>query len=224
MEWIAVLALVVVGLFIAMKKKQDLSAGAEYEFNKQLFSPAERSFYGVLNQAVQNEAIVFGKVRVVDVLNPSKDQSRSEWQKAFNRISSKHFDFVVCAADTLFVRAVVELDDKSHTKGKRADRDRFIEKACETAGLTLHRVKASSAYNVGEIRSMLFPPLPSEPDTEPSVVEPSIVLAEKENERFCPKCSSVLVKKVASKGEHKGTEFLACSSFPKCRYIEKINA
>ena len=224
MEWIALLALVVVVLFVALGKKQDTSDGFEYECNKQFFSPAERSFYGVLNQAVQNEAVIFGKVRVADVLSPSKSRNRSKWQKAFNRISSKHFDFVVCAPDTLNVRAVVELDDKSHSKDKRADRDRFIEKACQAAGLTLHRIKAASAYNVGEIRSMLFPPPPGKSIQEPSISETSTVFQEIENKRLCPKCSSVLVKKVAKKGEHIGSEFLACSAFPKCRYTSEINA
>jgi len=36
----------------------------------------------------------------------------------------------------------------------------------------------------------------------------------------CPKCSSKLVKRIAKQGAHKGNEFLGCSSFPKCRYIE----
>jgi restriction system protein len=36
----------------------------------------------------------------------------------------------------------------------------------------------------------------------------------------CPKCNSELVKRVAKKGAQKGNEFLGCSSFPKCRYIQ----
>ncbi len=37
---------------------------------------------------------------------------------------------------------------------------------------------------------------------------------------LCPKCDSDLVKRVAKKGPQKGNEFLGCSSFPKCRYIQ----
>lgn len=36
----------------------------------------------------------------------------------------------------------------------------------------------------------------------------------------CPKCDADLVKRVAKKGPQKGNEFLGCSSFPKCRYIQ----
>lgn len=37
---------------------------------------------------------------------------------------------------------------------------------------------------------------------------------------LCPKCDSELVKRVAKKGAQKGNEFLGCSGFPKCRYIQ----
>lgn len=173
---------------------------------------------------MQNDAVIFGKVRVADILSPAKGQSRSNWQKAFNRISVKHFDFVICSPDTLYVQSVVELDDKSHAKGKRADRDRFIESACDSAGVTLHRVKAASAYNVAEVRAMLYPPPPLEMAPEPSIAEPPEVAPAQKAENLCPKCSSIVVKKIAKKGEHKGSEFLACSAFPKCRYIERINS
>jgi hypothetical protein len=81
-----------------------------YEKRAPLFSPAERSFFGVLSQAVNDRAVDFEKVRVADVLSPSKGMSRSNWQKAFNRISAKHFDYVICSPDTLSVLAVIELD------------------------------------------------------------------------------------------------------------------
>lgn len=37
----------------------------------------------------------------------------------------------------------------------------------------------------------------------------------------CPKCGCELVKRVAKKGANKGKEFIACSGFPKCRYVKK---
>lgn len=41
-------------------------------------------------------------------------------------------------------------------------------------------------------------------------------VADKKNR--CPKCGSELVMKVTKKGPNAGKEFLACRSFPKCRY------
>lgn len=40
--------------------------------------------------------------------------------------------------------------------------------------------------------------------------------------KHCPRCGSELVLRIAKQGENKGKQFYGCSSFPKCRYIEKI--
>lgn len=224
MEWLILLIVIVFFVFIAsasLKKKGADSEDLPYTLNKQLFSPAERSFYGILNQAVKHDAVVLGKVRVADILSPSEGLGRSSWQKAFNRIASKHFDYVICAPDTLSVLAVVELDDRSHAKGSRAERDRFLDAACAAAGVDLHRFPAAASYRISEVRNVLFPPPADENAQVPGESEACSV-DDVEIAR-CPKCSSALVRKVAKKGEHKGAEFLACSAFPKCRYATKLD-
>ena len=164
MEWIVLLGIILIAV-LAMRLIRRIGPGKyPYQLNERLFSPAERSFYGVLTQAVKNDAVVFGKVRVADILSPSRGLSRSRWQTAFNRISSKHFDFVVCSPDTLSILAVVELDDKSHSRATRVERDRFIDSVCEAAGVPLHRFKAAKMYNVGEVRAVLFPPVKEDTD------------------------------------------------------------
>ncbi len=220
MEWLILLALFILVVFAILAKHRGSTETFSYEKNEPLFSPPERSFFGVLNQAVQGQAVVFGKMRVADVLRPPKGLGRSNWQKAFNRISSKHFDYVICTPDTLSVLAVIELDDKSNAKGKRAERDHFLECACSNAGLPLYRFKAAATYSINEVRNVLYP-LVEEAVDEPSLPETAEV--EGKEKQVCPKCSSLLVKKVAKKGEHKGTQFLACSVFPICRYIANTN-
>ena len=106
MEWITLIVLLAVGALV-MSKLGSTNAGKtdghEFHYRQQnkLFSPAERSLYGALRLAVADNAIVFGKVRVADVLTPRNTSSRSHWQKAFNRISAKHFDFVICQPEDL---------------------------------------------------------------------------------------------------------------------------
>ena len=36
----------------------------------------------------------------------------------------------------------------------------------------------------------------------------------------CPKCSSTLIKRTAKRGINKGNQFLGCSNFPKCRFVQ----
>ena len=98
---------------------------------------------------------VFIKIRVADILKPTKGQNRSYWQRAFNRISSKHFDFVLCLKEDLSVVCVVELNDRSHNKPKRRKRDEFLRDACKSAGLPLVEVKTKRTYSVSELRDLL---------------------------------------------------------------------
>lgn len=128
-----------------------------YELQETLFSPAERSFLGVLDLAVGDKARVFAKVRVADVLTPQARMGKSKWQQAFNRISAKHFDYLLCHPADLSFLCAIELDDSSHRHQKRKARDLFLKEACDGAGLPLLQIPASSHYQVEELREQLLP-------------------------------------------------------------------
>lgn len=122
---------------------------------RELFSPAERSFYGVLGQAISGEFKIFGKVRLGDLVKPQKGLSNSKRTGLRNRIQQKHIDFVICQPDTLAVAAVVELDDASHRRKDRSERDAFVEKALASAGISLVRFPVRKGYAVAEVRQRL---------------------------------------------------------------------
>lgn len=149
----AILALIVLKLLFS--KNNACEQPYKYALNKTLFTPAERSFLGVLDLAVAGQYRVFGKVRVADILLPAKGLNKSHWKIAFNKIAAKHFDFVLCNQQTLEVVAVIELDDKSHQKTKTQHRDTLLESACATAGLPLVRFAAKSSYQVTEIEQKI---------------------------------------------------------------------
>ena len=98
---------------------------------------------------------VFGKVRLADVLTVRKGLPKAEWQRAFNRISRKHLDFVLCRPHDLSVVCVVELDDKTHRRSDRRERDVFLERALEAAQVPLVRVPSRRSYDVDALRKLL---------------------------------------------------------------------
>jgi Protein of unknown function (DUF2726) len=158
MSWLFLLVLVIVILialaaFLKGAKTGAGSDGFPYQRNKALFSPAERSFLGALEQAVGGEYRVFGKVRIADVASVRSNPNRAFWQRAFNRISAKHFDFILCKPDDLSIVCAVELDDKSHQQMKRKDRDDFVAGLCIAIDLPLLQIPAQRAYSVPELRS-----------------------------------------------------------------------
>ncbi len=189
-----------------------------------LFSPAERSFLGVLEQAVGAQYRVFGKVRLADVVLPPRGLPRSEWQKAFNRISSKHLDFVLCKKGDLSVVCAIELNDKSHQQTKRQNRDQFLKQTLDTADVPLVMFPAKSGYAVPEVRSQIAKAVVLQPTESVSALPNEDVSAVKDESKVCPKCSSPMVRRKAAKGAHAGKEFWGCNNYPKCKAILPVDA
>ena len=157
MEWLLIIfTIVVITVFVILKSKIGESVGgASYVQKPHLLSPAERSFYSVLEQAIGSDYKLHTKVRVADVLEPAKGMDRSRWQSAFNRISAKHFDYILCNPDSLKVELAIELNDSSHNSKKRRIRDDFLAGACEAASLKLLSFDAKRAYSIAQIREQI---------------------------------------------------------------------
>ncbi|MFT6338942.1 MAG: ssDNA-binding Zn-finger/Zn-ribbon topoisomerase 1 [Alcanivorax sp.] len=171
------LVIIVVAVAVLLLRKPSSSGSGQFSYRRKpyLLSKAERSFYGVLCQAVGDNALIFCKVRVADVLAPQKGLNRPSWQQAFNKISAKHFDFLLCDSQDCAVKLAIELDDASHGSAKRQKRDAFLEQACESAGLPLLRIRAARGYGVVDIRqqieAVLFPVLQGSSLEEPGQLE-----------------------------------------------------
>ncbi|WP_313918374.1 DUF2726 domain-containing protein [Tahibacter sp.] len=160
MSWILllVLALVVLVVLAAAKGKADRSGsiGFPYQPAKPLFSAAERSFLGVLDQAVGSEHRVFGKVRVADLAAVKPGLGNSARQSALNRIAAKHVDFVVCRSGDLSVVCVVELNDKSHAGQRAMVRDELVGNVCRAINLPLLAIPAKAAYSLQDVRAQFL--------------------------------------------------------------------
>jgi len=242
---------VVAGLLAALKAKQGAKEdGFGFDKKEFLFSPAERSFLGVLEQALDSQFRVFGKVRLGDLVKPAKGLTPSKRTSASNRIKQKHVDFVICSATDLTVRGVVELDDQSHAREDRAKRDDFVNQVLSAAKIPIIHFSAKKGYSLQEVRTRLAEclsnasvsvipgsiqnhPIAEKPEsvqmerplpdvnqvaTEPVITEKSI----REEPPVCPKCASEMVRRQATKGQHAGKHFWACTAYPKCRQVIAI--
>ena len=102
-----------------------------YLLRDDFLSPAEISFYHVLRQAVGERVTVCAKVRLADVFFVARPNENAA---ARNRIAAKHVDFLLCEPATMRPLAGIELDDASHARPDRQERDALVEKAFEAAG------------------------------------------------------------------------------------------
>ena len=44
------------------------------------------------------------------------------------------------------------------------------------------------------------------------------------SETVCPSCGSDLLKRTVKQGARQGSQFLGCSSFPRCRYTKELES
>lgn len=234
MIWLILIAILLVAFVLALVAATSKSETYPYVKQGVLFSKAERSFLGVLDQAVGADYRIFGKVRIGDVLGTRKGLDKSRSTSARNRIRSKHFDFVLCDKRDLSVVCAIELDDKSHKQRERKERDDFINSACKAASLPLVRIPAQAGYAMAEVRSEILVAIGGR--SEPTLSDAALDAAATADPRSratpyispepetpaCPKCSASMVRRRATGGARAGQEFWTCSTFPKCPSIVPI--
>ncbi len=160
---LATIALVLVIAFVAaafLKKttrtvEQGQGRTDVYDLADSLFSPAERSFFGVLTTIADEETVITTKVRLADVFEIKKGLDRSERQRALNRISAKHVDFLLIRKSDGHPILGIELDDASHQRPERKARDEFVDEVFAAARLPLVHIPAQRTYSAQEIKAAL---------------------------------------------------------------------
>ena len=162
--WIALFIIVVAAIKVVAalrKKKVAVKKVSRFESAGRLMSAAELQFFRALEAAVGANYRLFSKVRLCDVVQPISGADRSAWYSAFGVIKSKHVDFVACDPNDMAIQFVVELDDKTHQRADRVERDLKVDDALEQAGIPIFHFPAKASYAVQDIQAKLFEPPPS---------------------------------------------------------------
>lgn len=132
-------------------RKKFLLTKNEWAFYKSLKPVADELGYTVL-----------AKIRVADIVEVTA-KDRSEWQKYFNKINSKHVDFILAKPENLQIILLIELDDNTHNEAQK-QRDSFIDELYKQAGYKLLRTRGN-----GELKAKITTALGIKPTAPPSV-------------------------------------------------------
>ena len=165
--WYLLVIVVIVLLLTLFKQtagrpRKSVQEEYKYQTVPTLISEAEKTFLSTLDEIVQSRARVFCMVRVADIIKPNKSLDKNKKHVHFRKTSQKHFDFVLCDLQTLQPLCVIELNDKSHKRKNRQERDSFLAAACKSADLPLYFIPVSNKYDAAEIASYVDLHLPAQ--------------------------------------------------------------
>ena len=106
----------------------------------QVLTDREKSFYKVIRPIAEKHNLnVSPKMRLADIVNVSDyvEYKSSEWYSKFNKINKKHIDFALADKTNLEIKMLIEIDDYTHQKVDRIERDRFVDSVCEQANIPI---------------------------------------------------------------------------------------
>ena len=161
--WFVVIPFIGV-LWYALKRVGHGSRAYPYRKKTSVMTRNEQEFYQALLRATGSTYDVFGMVRIADILSVEKGTAkRQSWQ---NRINCKHIDFLLCDRATAEPILAIEVDDRSHERRDRQERDYFVDRAFDAAGLPLLRVKATRSYSAKELKRAIQDELRARPSSK----------------------------------------------------------
>lgn len=106
---------------------------------RQIFTKNEWYNYQKLRDvAAIKKYVVCPKVRLLDIIEPRKGEQK--YKTLFYKVQSKHVDFVICDQN-MTIKAIIELDDSSHDRKDRKERDEFVDLILRSVGYKVIHVR-----------------------------------------------------------------------------------
>lgn len=139
-----------------IKTKETKEIKQHYKKKLYLTTKTELEIYKILLEiCTKYNLILFTQVVLYEIVQVNEKPFTREYAKYFNKICSKSIDFVIADKETTRIRLCIELDDPTHKKKKRIQRDEFIDKLFEDLQIDLLRIKTCNEYNINQIESKI---------------------------------------------------------------------
>ena len=85
---------------------------------------------------------------MLDLVEPRRGDG---YMSLLGKIQSKHVDFVITDKD-LRIKAIVELDDNSHDRPDRLERDRFVDDVLTGVGYKVIRTRSITEETLKDVQ------------------------------------------------------------------------
>jgi hypothetical protein len=126
--------------------------------SNRFITEAEASFFRVLRHVVGDRGHILAQVSLGQLLY-TKSSDRSARVRTENSYKQKALDFLICDPQSLRPLLAIELDEPSHARARREDRDELLEQLFDAAGLPYIHVLTSRTYDTRELEATVAPHL-----------------------------------------------------------------
>ncbi len=156
MSWIpfAWAAAVLVVIFVLHRVIRSRKAPrVSYTRQDFLLSPEERQFFHSLRKAIGDDYVIFGKIRITDIITPRSVSSTGAAWDALEALGEEHFPFVLCKQSDLSIACALQLiQHKLPGQKVHVPATHPLRTICAAAGLPLVRLEAGPFYDHHDIR------------------------------------------------------------------------
>ena len=174
MELAIILMMLLIIVAVGAMKLHEPSLAFPFKKKTNLFTPVERSFLDLIENATGKEYRVLCRVRMSDVLAIRQNTDKKTLKNAMSRAGNKQFDFVLCSKSDMTPVLAIDLVGKD---GYKNQRDYFVSGALDAAHIPHVRIKVRSGYTVKDIQGCIQAKLPKQKQTLPPVMAGTAKLA-----------------------------------------------
>jgi very-short-patch-repair endonuclease len=150
-----VIILMLMKAFLDRRQQPEVKQPAVYHYGAKssLMTPSEVEFFKMLTEAVGDRYYIFPQVQLSALLD--ERTIRQNYKAARWHINQKSVDYVLCDKVALKLAYVVELDDGSHERVDRQERDKEVERIFRSASIPLARFSNYEKLKLEDISSGL---------------------------------------------------------------------
>ncbi len=134
------------------KRRYDDEEKLPYTPKWNFMTPSEYKFFKIIEQIAGDKYYIIPQVQLTNLLYISLYNKQHRAYR--NKIDRKSVDFAFFTKEDYKFHLAIELDDSSHEREDRIERDEFVEEAMEDAGLKLLRIKLRPVYNIEFIENL----------------------------------------------------------------------
>ena len=149
----ALLSLIVI-VGVLASRLNDNSFPFPFDSKPSVFTPAEKNFQNLVEQAMGNKYRIINRVKLADIVTIRNGVSNRASQSAVTTAESKYLDFVICERSSMKLLGTIDLVD-TKGKGYKIKKDWFVSGTLEAAAIPHLRIKVKPNYTLDEIRACI---------------------------------------------------------------------